>query len=601
MTTLESGNGATVMVRNDREGLSFPDLRPKRDAPAWVKTIVRADSGTVWSKLRAELPHPLDGETSLPIARATRFPELNAAVERASAVLAGQSSLKEAAIGGESERLELLVVLLDAFGRGEYPADDKALGEVWSWIWLEMDRLASPEAGHSAGDETDPTAWLRDEALLASGVYFAGLVGMRARAKEGRKLLWRDLAARVDSDGTPSSDLWDEMPRPLAALARCGAWADAGDLRWGKRNELDLCDGLARVLAAGLGPASASADERGFWLRALGTRLGWKKSDKAMRFLLSLADGTKAATANSNGKASQPKRSKGPTFQSEWGKVMVARTGWDRQADLLSIRHGGKTPFIECQVGGCPFLAGSWELEIRVDGEPVDYPPEWDSVSWFEDREVNYLELQVSDLDDLVICRQFLFARDNQQLWLADSVSLPQQPRSQIEIVSRLPLVGQWPVGRVPPTRELRFGEPSGKGQRVRCFPLAFPMDATWPASGRIDTSEGRFEIRQTGEGGVYSPLMFDWHGPHRGAAADWRPLTVTEDGTPLTAGQAAAARVRLGKRQWMVYRNLNGSSAMRAVLGYHHNQESVIGQFTSSGEIDPLVLVEVNDAADNS
>lgn len=602
MITLESRMNSMATDGDAHEEISFPELRPKRDAPPWVKTIVRADSDDVWSVLRRELPHPLAGERTLPTDRSERFPGCESAVGQAEALLAGRAVFKEAISGNERQRLELLIVLLDAFGRGEHPSDDKVLGEIWSWIWREAGELASSNADHSSGDERDPAAPLRNEALLASGVYFAGLVGMRSRAKEGRKNLWRDLAERVDSDGTPAADLWDEMPVPLAALVRCGAWADAGDLRWGKQSELDLCDGLARCLAAGLGPVGSNNGQQTIWLRALGSRLGWKKSDPAMRFLGSYSGKTKAkaGASSTNGKAIKPKRTGGPAFQSEWGKVMVTRSGWDQRADHLAVRHGGEMPVIECQVGGCPLLTGHWGLEIRVDGESVELPSEWDAVSWFEDREVIYLELQVSDLEELVVCRQFLFARGDQQLWTADSVSRPKDDRSEIEIISHLPLVDRWKSQRVPPTRELLLRDADGGGPQVRCFPLAYPMDATWPSSGRIDANEEGLTVRQTGRGGVYSPLLFDWHGRRRETAVDWRPLTVTEDGRRMNSGQAVASRVRLGRRQWMIYRNLNGSAAMRAVLGYHHNQESVIGRFNRAGEIDPLVLVEANDTSDD-
>jgi hypothetical protein len=86
---------------------------------------------------------------------------------------------------------------------------------------------------------------------------------------------------------------------------------------------------------------------------------------------------------------------------------------------------------------------------------------------------------------------------------------------------------------------------------------------------------------------------VFDWHPQRRELPADWRVLTVTEDGRRLSAEAAVGCRIRLGKRQLLVYRNLNASKAKRAVLGHHHDHETVIGRFTADGEVDPLVLVE--------
>src|SRR5262249_3429712 len=92
---------------------------------------------------------------------------------------------------------------------------------------------------------------------------------------------------------------------------------------------------------------------------------------------------------------------------------------------------------------------------------------------------------------------------------------------------------------------------------------------------------------------GLFAPLILDWH-PHRlRATAEWRTLTVSEPGKVIAADCAAGHRLRMGKHQVLVYRSLARTDEARAVLGYHTRYETVVGTFSSSGNVEPIVLVE--------
>jgi hypothetical protein len=117
-------------------------------------------------------------------------------------------------------------------------------------------------------------------------------------------------------------------------------------------------------------------------------------------------------------------------------------------------------------------------------------------------------------------------------------------------------------------------------------------MDRVENAPGAAEIDGKHLTLRCSGLGGVYAPLVFDWNPRRRADPVDWRALTVTEDRRRIGPAEAAGHRLRIGGRQLLIYRGLDGSKAMRAVLGHHHGSESVIARFTD-GDVEPLVLVQ--------
>lgn len=583
-----SGKGGTG---ERATGFAGESHRPaKRKKPTWAALL---DGGATGEYLLATLPRPLSGETLLPSEPRARFPQLAESMRHAGRILAGELSLRSD-LGGTASRLGTLAVLLDALGRGACPQDSDRLRSLWSDLFDETARLDSTDDAVFENSLAERLS--RAEVLIASGVLFAGMPGMRSRAKAGRKRLWEDLRDALDTDGTPSAGLLETMPACAGAVVRGAHWCERGGLRRGKTSDRDLFADWLRVMAALVRPDGSQwgTDEPVAALLVSGMRLlEWKTNDLIVSYLRQsqeLGRKTKKLRGRTKKKLAG---SREMTAQSEWAKLMVARSDWDAESDLFFLRHDGRLPEFEWSIAGRTVASGEWGLEVAFAGEPVEFTAEWEAVSWFEDREVVYLELQWTGREDLVICRQVLFSRSEQQLWLADAISAPGTDPRSIMIRSTIPLLSHWNVEHQRPLREFRFVQDAAS---IRGFPLTFPMEYIRAASGEIHEEPGAAVIQRTGQGGIYCPLLFDWHGPRQRVPADWRVLTVTEDGRKLTEAEAAAARVRLGPQQWVVYRNMNASAAMRAVIGYHHNQESVFASFTKDGEVDPLVLVESTD-----
>ena len=65
--------------------------------------------------------------------------------------------------------------------------------------------------------------------------------------------------------------------------------------------------------------------------------------------------------------------------------------------------------------------------------------------------------------------------------------------------------------------------------------------------AGQFADSQAHMELRQSGIGGLYAPLVIDWNPARRRSPAFWRPLTVAQDGAAVPSGLAAACRLQVG------------------------------------------------------
>ena len=139
-------------------------------------------------------------------------------------------------------------------------------------------------------------------------------------------------------------------------------------------------------------------------------------------------------------------------------------------------------------------------------------------------------------------------------------------------------------------TRELTLRAGKLKG---RVCPLGLPQERIENADGTLRVEDERLVLEQTGSGGLHMPLVIDWSPQRQREPAVWQKLTVAEDGLRLPPHIACGQRLRIGKHQWLFYRSLQAGQTGRTVLGHHTPHETVIAEFTSQGEVEPIVMVE--------
>ena len=90
-----------------------------------------------------------------------------------------------------------------------------------------------------------------------------------------------------------------------------------------------------------------------------------------------------------------------------------------------------------------------------------------------------------------------------------------------------------------------------------------------------------------------YAPLVIDWNPDRKRSNAEWRTLTVAEQGRVLKSIDASGYRLRIADHQLLIYHSLTKSGEMRSVLGHHTASETVIGKLDESGVVEPILLVE--------
>jgi hypothetical protein len=259
----------------------------------------------------------------------------------------------------------------------------------------------------------------------------------------------------------------------------------------------------------------------------------------------------------------------------------------------MVVAHHRDKPLLDLTALGRPLLSGEWDIGVEIDGRPIAYRSDWECVCWFSDDDADFLELHAAPEPGVTVERQLMLSRTEHFAVLADAVSAPDGCR--VDYRSRVPLVEGVESKADRLTREwmLKAG-----GVRARVFPLALPDDRIEGAPGSLAIADGCLELRQRGEGGLFAPLAIDWSPERRQSAADWRSLTVTEDGKVLPRSQAGAHRIRIGDHHLFIYRCLKSSGELRAVLGQHTLNETIIGLIDEDGDVDPILMVEPQTAS---
>ena len=211
---------------------------------------------------------------------------------------------------------------------------------------------------------------------------------------------------------------------------------------------------------------------------------------------------------------------------------------------------------------------------------------------WHTDADGDYLELQYTVDENLRIERQVFLSRTDHFLVMADCISGAGD--AWVEYAARWPLVSNAQVGKHSETREriVSLGNLS-----MRTFPLALPAEIVHSTAGSWGLVENgdtpRLELRQKAVGGVYAPVIFDWTPARQNAAADWRTLTITENGPKVQGERASGHRLRIGNQQLLIYRSLVPTEELRTVLGHHTGHETIIARFDKKGDVKPLLIVE--------
>jgi len=268
------------------------------------------------------------------------------------------------------------------------------------------------------------------------------------------------------------------------------------------------------------------------------------------------------------------------------------QSGPGTNADRMTLAYHAADVEFDLTVRGTALLAGKLECGLVLDGASQDLRGDWQSVCWYADDDGDYLELRYIGNDSVWIDRQLLLSRHCHLAVIADAIVA--RGAARLEYRMSLPAAEGVEMKFDSTTRECRL---RATGCRARVFPVALPQDRVCGTAGNFQEGDGRLELTQVGTGGgLYVPIVLDWHAHRRAQRAEWRSLTVTEMGEVVAPHRAAGHRLRVGRQQLLIYKSLDAPQDARAVLGYHTWYEAVVGTFDATGAVDPIVMVEVED-----
>ncbi|NNJ24570.1 hypothetical protein [Alienimonas chondri] len=293
------------------------------------------------------------------------------------------------------------------------------------------------------------------------------------------------------------------------------------------------------------------------------------------------------------------KASEAPGFLSDPAAVGLLRTSWKRTADAIALAWPDGRMSVELRAKGRRMFSGDWGVSVSIAGEALDLSAGWSCLCHHADDEGEFLELQwsgESSAGPATVERQAFLPRGGGFAALSDAVRLSGAHRDEtvpIEHTMTLPIAAGISGGVAPETREARLFGGKKNWQRARVFPLALPQHPGGTDVGSITVDDDILTVRHASRGGLVSPIAFDWDRWREEDAAEWRPLTVTENRRRLTAAHAGAHRLRIGGgHHLLIYRRTDASPAPRAVLGHHLDRETLIATFSRKGEVAPLLKV---------
>lgn len=519
--------------------------------------------------------------------------------------------------GDPLSQLSLLTIL----AWGGSCLSDEALTRLWLRAFQEV------RAGESVdADPADP-ALTEDQSLLMHGEipFLAGLVfqevrGSKRLLQEGERQLRAGLEAGTDTDGMPHSRLLARFSLWLSPLCRAAITGRRFDTTWwntaAARRYLHLVQRAAAMtrssgqFALGNGVALAPAS----LLKAAASVPDFENSRHSQSFVAAVANDVRAltqskpqATRRTNRMKSRSarwsrlnvgreKRGDRPASQSDWAQLACLRNNWGLGADACVIAYDDAKPRIDLTGLGTTVISGNWNLRTSIDEVPVSTEGDWECVCWFSDRDVDYLELQRQD-NQVTVLRQAALSRTDHFLYLADSVRSHSDSTRGIEHAFELPLANGAEAARDALTREwlLQIGP-----LKVRVLPVSLEQDATIASAGNLAIADKSIRFQQSGAGpALMSALFLDWSPARRKAGALWRSLTVAEDGRIVGPTEAAGIHLRLGKHQWLFYRSFTPGETARTVLGQHTDDETILGEMNSNGDLNPLVTVEAGTSSD--
>lgn len=287
-------------------------------------------------------------------------------------------------------------------------------------------------------------------------------------------------------------------------------------------------------------------------------------------------------------------------FYDEGSELAWMRREWKSQGCRIAIDFARDPMWLDVlDAKGHRLLSGWWEVQVSKNKRPLDIDCGWSEVCWFNDDDVDYLELQCEVEGSCIIQRQILLARSEGLVFVADALIAEEEHDWELE--STFPLAHSVQFMQETKSREgflVREGgddEVLNRGGLV--MPVAMPEWKKLNCAGELLQEGENLVLIQRGRAKrLYSPLAIALKRRHQTASYTWRQLTVAEELQILPREAAVAYRLQIGREQWVMYRSLTPSTR-RTAMGLHLSSEFYAGRFDSEeGTYEALVEVDANE-----
>lgn len=327
---------------------------------------------------------------------------------------------------------------------------------------------------------------------------------------------------------------------------------------------------------------------------------------------------------------------KQPGYYNAAEKVALLRRAKKQPHDELWVDFRASDVQLRLAAAGVTLIEGPWTWQASVAGQPLAAAGAWRESCWNRDADCDYLEIELPLAGGWKLDRQFLLARKDRFLFVADALIGPAagasgqptngSPRpgppagsaAEIHYAASLPLADSiafapanqtreaWLVGRsgLPrrtSTRDVASSRPPGPAPQAgptgkRRATLIAPALAEWRAEfchADLTAEDGRLMLRQASLGcHLYAPLFVDLDPARCRRAVTWRRLTVAEHLHIVPRDVAVAYRVQVGREQWLFYRSL-APRGNRTFLGQNYSSEFVCTRFRADGTAKDILAIE--------
>lgn len=461
----------------------------------------------------------------------------------------------------------------------------------WWDLFDHLVRLAEEASVHRDQPESLTQQLLCGELPLSLAWLFPEVEVCRGLASSGLGVLRNGRLKMLDASGIPRAEQVDSLSALVACWIRAriaerqvgGLAPDEEDdrlLRGAVQEFLRLtrADGTVALSKLGASPSSG-------WLEEEHLHVLWKarppRAD-VLPELLRVQRGRKQPL-------DRPKALPSASMNSEVSRLAVLASTWSSKAPRLVVDYRGSGTTLELSLAGEVVALGTPLPEVARAGSALQPASDWEEVCFVHNEHADYLEIELALTEGVRLQRQFLLARQDDFLLMADVVLADQ--RSDLSTTMRLPLA---PGVRHAAEQATREGYLVGRRRLARLLPIAFPeWRSAMPACGMIATETGlEMTVHGSSVQALYAPLFFDLRPRRFARHCTWRTLTIADRLTRQPRDVAAGYRVQLGQEQWLIYRSL-AEPAGRTLLGHNLVSEFLVGRFLRTGLIEPLVEIE--------